>query len=203
MLFENLLFLFLSFFAVFFAFGVIVSKNPVHSILCLILVFFNSACLLIILGAEFLAMLLIIVYVGAVAVLFLFVIMLLHIKLFKSNTLVYRYMPISMIFGFFFLLELFFILCNDLPFLDIYFLPSDVAFNYLNFWYIYSLNNVLTIGSCLYTKFSFLLIFSGIILLVSMLGAISLTLHKRNDVKKQYIFKQTSISFNNSIICKV
>jgi len=203
MLFENVLFLFFSFFAIFFAFGVILSKNPVHSILCLILVFFNSACLLIILGAEFLAMLLVIVYVGAVAVLFLFVVMLLHIKLVKVNTLVYRYMPISMIFGFFFLLELFFIIYNDLLFLDIYFLPPNISFNYLNFWYSYSLNNILAIGFCLYTKFSFLLIFSGVILLVSMLGAISLTLHKRNDVKKQYIFKQTSVSFNNSLICKI
>jgi len=148
-------------------------------------------------------MLLVIVYVGAVAVLFLFVVMLLHIKLVKVNTLVYRYMPISMIFGFFFLVELFFILSNDLLYLNIYFLPPTISFNYLNVWYTCSLNNILTIGSCLYTKFSFLLIFSGIILLVSMLGAISLTLHKRNDVKKQYIFKQISVSFTNSLVCKI
>ena len=76
---ENIFFFFFSFLSIIFSFFVIISKNPVHSILSLILVFFNAAGLLIVLGAEFLAMLFIIVYVGAVAVLFLFVIMMSHI----------------------------------------------------------------------------------------------------------------------------
>jgi NADH-quinone oxidoreductase subunit J len=81
------------------------SKNPVHSILSLILVFFNAASLLIILGAEFLAMLFIIVYVGAVAVLFLFVIMMLNVKVTNLTTSIYRYLPISFIFGLIFFLS--------------------------------------------------------------------------------------------------
>lgn len=203
MLFENSLFLFFSWFAILFAVGVILSKNPVHSTLCLILVFFNSACLLIILGAEFLAMLFIIVYVGAVAVLFLFVVMLLNIKLVKANILVYRYIFTAITFGVIFLFQLLCIIYNDLTFLDIYFLPPALNSNYFYCWYTYSLTNILTIGFCLYTRFAFLLIVSGVILLVSMLGAITLTLHKRKDVKKQYVFKQASASFTNSILCKV
>jgi NADH-quinone oxidoreductase subunit J len=184
---------------------VVLSKNPVHSILCLVLVFFNSAGLLIILGAEFLAMLFIVVYVGAVAVLFLFVIMLLNIKLVKTNVSVYRYLPLLVLFGFFFLFELITIIYNDLIFLNIYFLPPNINFNYLCFWWLTysSLSNVLAIGSLLYTNFSLLFIVSGVILLVSMLGAISLTLHKRNDVKKQYVFKQVNNSFNKAILCKI
>jgi len=203
MLIENLLFFLFSFFSVFFALGVILSKNPVHSILCLILVFFNCASLFIILGAEFLALLFVIVYVGAVAVLFLFVVMLLNIKIVKSNALAYRYMLVAIIFGFFFFFLLLFILYNDLTFLSTYFLPLSISFNYLTFWFSFSLTNILVVGFFLYTKFFFLLILSGIILLVSMLGAITLTLHKRSDVKKQYVFKQINISFNNSVLCKV
>lgn len=203
MLIENLLFFFFSFSSGLFALGVILSTNPVHSILYLILVFLNCACLFIILGAEFLAMLFIIVYVGAVAVLFLFVVMLLNVKLIRFNTLAYSYMFVAIILGFAFFFVLAFIFFKDFIFLDIYFLPLTVNFNYLNLWCSFSLTNIVAVGSFLYTTFFFLIILSGVILLVSMLGAITLTLHKRNDVKKQYVFKQVNSSFNNSVICKI
>jgi len=96
---ENIFFLLFSSLSIIFSFFVIISRNPVHSILSLILVFFNAASLLIILGAEFLAMLFVIVYVGAVAVLFLFVIMMLNIKVTSLTASIYRYLPISIIFG--------------------------------------------------------------------------------------------------------
>ena len=96
---ENLFFYLFATLAIIFAFFVIISKNPIHSILSLILVFFNAASLLILLGAEFLAMLFVIVYVGAVAVLFLFVIMMLNIKAANLSISMYRYLPISLLFG--------------------------------------------------------------------------------------------------------
>ena len=189
-----------------FSFFVIISKNPVHSILSLILVFFNAAGLLILLGAEFLAMLFIIVYVGAVAVLFLFVIMMLNIKSSNLSISMYRYFPISILFGCVFFSELFVIFYFDLVSIDVYNLTLFFNTNtlYFNQWEssVYSSNNVLILGELLYTYFSYLFIVSGIILLVSMIGAISLTLHRRNDIKRQHIYKQVSRDFKSAISWK-
>ena len=115
---ENIFFLLFSSLSIIFSFFVIISRNPIHSILSLILVFFNAASLLILLGAEFLAFLFIIVYVGAVAVLFLFVIMMLNIKTTSLTSSVYRYLPISLIFGSFFFFEFLFLLYVNLTSID-------------------------------------------------------------------------------------
>jgi len=200
---ENIFFFFFSFLSIIFSFFVIISKNPVHSILSLILVFFNAASLLIILGAEFLAMLFIIVYVGAVAVLFLFVIMMLNVKVTKLTSSIYRYLPISFIFGSIFFFEFFMLF-----YLDLVSVNTNYLFlfenNFVNEWStsVVPVSNIVALGQLLYTYFSYLFILSGIILLVSMLGAISLTLHRRNDVKKQFIYKQIERDFSSSIIWK-
>ena len=206
---ENLLFFTFSALSIIFSFFVIMSKNPVHSILSLILVFFNSAGLLILLGAEFLAMLFIIVYVGAVAVLFLFVIMMLNIKINTVNTSMYSYLPILLLFGLTFFLEVYLIFYLDLVSLNLYSLPdlfsaNNLFLNFLDVWQskVYFLNNVAVLGNLLYTTYSYLFIVSGVILLVSMIGAISLTLHRRNDIKRQQIHKQIERHFNSAILWK-
>jgi NADH-quinone oxidoreductase subunit J len=200
---ENIFFFFFSSLSIIFSFFVIISKNPVHSILSLILVFFNAASLLIILGAEFLAMLFIIVYVGAVAVLFLFVIMMLNVKVTKLTSSIYRYLPISFIFGSIFLFEFFMLFYLDLVSVNTNYLYLFEN-NFVNEWStsVVPVSNIVALGQLLYTYFSYLFILSGIILLVSMLGAISLTLHRRNDVKKQFIYKQIERDFSSSIIWK-
>ena len=200
---ENIFFFFFSSLSIIFSFFVIISKNPVHSILSLILVFFNAASLLIILGAEFLAMLFIIVYVGAVAVLFLFVIMMLNVKVTKLTSSIYRYLPISLIFGSIFFFEFFMLFYFDLVSVNTNYLHLFEN-NFVNEWStsVVPVSNISVLGQLLYTYFSYLFILSGIILLVSMLGAISLTLHRRNDVKKQFIYKQIERDFSSSIIWK-
>ena len=200
---ENIFFLLFSSLSIIFSFFVIISKNPVHSILSLILVFFNAASLLVILGAEFLAMLFIIVYVGAVAVLFLFVIMMLNVKVTNLTSSIYRYLPISLIFGLIFFFEFLMLLYTDLVSINtngLYLLEN----NFINPWFLSLIpaSNISVLGELLYTYYSYLFILSGVILLVSMLGAISLTLHRRNDVKKQLIYKQIKRDFSSSITWK-
>ena len=206
---ENLFFYLFATLAIIFAFFVIISKNPIHSILSLILVFFNAASLLILLGAEFLAMLFVIVYVGAVAVLFLFVIMMLNIKAANLSISMYRYLPISLLFGSVFFSELFIMFYFDLASVNSYKLNSIIDFdfvnqNYLVLWQdsVYFFSNVVVLGQLLYTYFSYPFILSGVILLVSMIGAISLTLHRRNDIKRQYIYKQIQRDFRSAISWK-
>lgn len=207
---ELILFYFFSFLAVIFSIFVVISNNPIHSILSLVLVFFNTVGLLILLGAEFLSMLFLIVYVGAVAVLFLFVIMMLNIKVFAIKSTMYRYIPIGVLLSFIFFNELSVVLNSDLTSLSWDLLNSSfpIYINFsicqISFWVdnIFSLNNIFILGNVLYTYYSFLFIVSGIILLVSMLGAISLTLHRRNDVRRQHIYKQIQRNFSSAILWK-
>jgi len=194
---NNLSFYIFSLFSIIFSLAVVTSKNPVHSVLSLILVFFSLAGLFIILGAEFLAILFIIVYVGAVAVLFLFIIMMLNIKLVSLDLSMYRYIPLFFIFGSIFCVG-FSLVVYD------YLIPVNVFYifnNYMNNWFISSISytNVAVFSYYIYTYYSILFLVSGIILLVSMIGAISLTLHKRNDIKRQYIYKQINRNFQDSI----
>ena len=163
---------------------VISSRNPVHSVLFLILAFFNAAGLFVILHAEFLAMILIIVYVGAVAVLFLFVVMMLDFKasLEKSNIL--QYMPIGIFVGMVFISELIIVLVNTkLELKNIQILTNPLS-NFEN------LTNTEAIGSILYTDYILYFQVSGIILLVAMVGSIVLTLRDREGVKRQSILQQ-------------
>nr|YP_009476644.1 NADH dehydrogenase subunit 6 [Storeatula sp. CCMP1868]AVM81137.1 NADH dehydrogenase subunit 6 [Storeatula sp. CCMP1868] len=204
MCFNLQLFNLFSFLLCFCAFAVIFSRNPVHSILFLVFLFFNAGALLILLGADFLAVLFLIVYVGAVAVLFLFVLMMLSGKLLKTK-INFFYGPLVLLLTFIFLFEIFLIIEQNLTFLSENVSLLTQILNPLFFWSesITTFSNVEIIGSVLYTHFFYFFIIGSLILLVAMIGAIVLTLYKRNDLKSQFIFKQTKKSFEDSIILTI
>ena len=163
---------------------VISTKNPVHSVLFLILAFLNAAGIFVILHAEFLAMILIIVYVGAVAVLYLFVVMMLDFKTSIEKYNILQYMPIGLLIGLVFIAELVIVLINtrlDLSNIQILSNPLD------NFS---DQSNTEAIGSILYTNYVLYFQLSGVILLVAMVGSIVLTLRDREGVKRQIVSEQ-------------
>ncbi|WP_374530033.1 NADH-quinone oxidoreductase subunit J [Novosphingobium sp.] len=164
----------------------ILSRNPVHSVLWLIVAFFNAAGLMVLAGAEFIAMLLVIVYVGAVAVLFLFVVMMLDIDFAELRAGFIRNFPLGMLLAVVLLVELLFgigaVKAGGLAIgkAD----GSNAA--------IAGASNIESIGALLYTKYVFLFEAAGIILLVAMIGAIVLTHRERGGVRGQNIAKQVA-----------
>ena len=181
-------FYFFSFIAIISAIMLTVSKNTVHSVFFLILDFISISCLFIMIGAEFLGMIMLIVYVGAVAVLFLFVVMMLNVaqqknEWFESST-GYSHMPIGLIIGLVILFELIIVVggWNYKP--DMFSISSINLDN--------SVTNTHSIGNVLYTDYIHLFQLSGMILLVAMIGAIILTFRKRSGIKRQSYFKQIS-----------
>lgn len=206
MSFDIFLFYLFAILALLSAFCTVTSKNPIHSVLFLVFVFFNTAGLLILLGAEFLAMLFLIVYVGAVAVLFLFVMMMLNVKISESTTSIFRYLPIGLFLSIIFLFEIFLIVEGDLNSVDsIEFNQSDYTVLGIQFlkttpWIdsVISPTNVDVIGSVLFTYYSYFFIMASVILLVAMIGAIALTLHRRSDVRRQEIYKQLQRDFESA-----
>jgi NADH-quinone oxidoreductase subunit J len=163
---------------------VIASKNPVHSVLFLILAFVNAAGLFVLLGAEFLAMILVVVYVGAVAVLFLFVVMMLDVEFGELRRGFLRYLPIGTVIGAIFLAELLLVvvgwainpelsqtIASPIP-------PLSTA------------TNTEALGQILYTRYVYFFQAAGLILLVAMVGAIVLTLRHKLKVKRQSIAEQ-------------
>lgn len=165
---------------------VISAKNPVHSVLWLILAFFSSAGLFVLMGAEFLAMLLIIVYVGAVAVLFLFVVMMLDINFVELRQGFLQYLPIGLLIGF--------VLLAELVTLGVaWHFGGDVAANAAAPTpAIEEVQNTVALGRILYTDYIFIFQTAGLILLVAMIGAIVLTHRQRPGVKRQNIGKQVA-----------
>jgi NADH-quinone oxidoreductase subunit J len=164
---------------------VVASRNPVHSVLFLILAFFNSAGLFVLLGAEFLAMILVVVYVGAVAVLFLFVVMMLDIDFAELRSGFMRYLPIGALIGLILLAELMLLLgqwviAPGVAGLQAAPLPPNAA----------ELTNTRALGDLLYTRYVFAFQTAGVILLVAMIGAIVLTLRHRVGVRRQRIADQ-------------
>jgi NADH-ubiquinone oxidoreductase chain 6 len=179
---------------------VIRAKNPVHSVLFLILVFCNSSALLVLLGLDFFAMILLVVYVGAIAVLFLFVVMMLNIKIAEIHENALRYLPVGGIIGLIFLLEIFLIVDNDyIPLFE----PTNLSMNFLTYTAyaskIQSWTNIESVGNLLYTTYFILFLVSSLILLVAMIGAIVLTMHKTAKVKRQDVFQQNAINFQTTI----
>ena len=167
---------------------VISTKNPVHSVLFLILAFLNAAGIFVILHAEFLAMILIIVYVGAVAVLFLFVVMMLDIKTTIEKSNILQYLPIGLFIGFVFIAELVIVLINTKLELS----NMQILSNPLNKFA--ELSNTKAIGSILYTDYILHFQLAGVILLIAMIGSIVLTLRERTGVKRQSVVEQLSRS---------
>ena len=175
---------------------VISSRNPVHSVLFLILTFVGASGLLILSEAEFMAIILIVVYVGAIAVLFLFVVMMLNIKISEVLDEIQQYLPVGGLIGTIFLLEVFLIIDND-------FMP---LYNYANSighttWSseIDSVSNIVTLGQTLYTFYAVSFLMAGLILLIAMLGAIVVTMQTRVTVRRQHIFQQVSRQAANSV----
>jgi len=160
----------------------ILSRNPVHSVLWLILAFFNAAGLMILLGAEFIAMLLVIVYVGAVAVLFLFVVMMLDIDFAELRAGFVDYLPFGLLIALVLLAEI--ILGIGLWSAGPIELAQRAAPANPE------LSNIQAIGGLLYTRYIFLFEAAGIVLLVAMIGAIVLTHRARGGVKGQNVAKQ-------------
>ena len=163
---------------------VVSSRNPVHSVLFLILTFFNAAGLFVLIGAEFLAMILVIVYVGAVAVLFLFVVMMLDIDFADLRSGFVRYLPIGALVGFILLAELALVIGSwviipGMPGPPAMSAPGGIT-----------LTNTRALGDILYTRYLFAFQTAGLILLVAMVGAIVLTLRHRADVRRQSISAQ-------------
>ena len=164
---------------------VIVSRNPVHSVLFLILAFFNAAGLFLLLGAEFLAMILVIVYVGAVAVLFLFVVMMLDINFVEMRQGFLTYLPVGGLVGAILLLELLMVVggwqvSGMAGGLSMAPTPDAAA----------GTTNTHALGRLLYTDYIYLFQAAGMVLLVAMIGAIVLTLRSREGVRKQVIADQ-------------
>jgi NADH-quinone oxidoreductase subunit J len=170
---------------------VVTSRNPVHSVLFLILAFFNAAGLFLIAGAEFLAMILVIVYVGAVAVLFLFVVMMLDIDFAQLREGFQRYAPFGAVIGGILLLELFMVV-------TVWRFAPEAAALRLN-PNPEGVTNAEALGRILYTDYIYLFQGSGIILLVAMIGAIVLTHRDRPGTKRQDIGAQVSRSGSVSV----
>jgi NADH-quinone oxidoreductase subunit J len=163
--------------------GVILGRNPVHAVLFLILVFFNTAGLFLLLGAELLAFLLVIVYVGAVAVLFLFIVMMLNINFQELRREITRYVPMAGIVVLLLAGELFFVSQKDggiIPTIELNATSKNTS------------TNVHQLGQILYTDYAFVFQIAGLILLVAMIGAIVLTLRVREGQRRQDV--QTQIA---------
>jgi NADH-quinone oxidoreductase subunit J len=163
---------------------VVSARNPVHSVLFLILAFFNAAGLFVLAGAEFLAMILVVVYVGAVAVLFMFVVMMLDIDFVVLRQGFMNYLPLGALIGIIMLVELAVVLAGwraapDARLLAAAPMPGDVY-------------NTRALGEVLYTHYAYLFQAAGVILLVAMVGAIVLTHRAREGVRRQNVAKQVA-----------
>ncbi|MBX6426148.1 MAG: NADH-quinone oxidoreductase subunit J [Variibacter sp.] len=168
------------------AFMVIAARNPVHSVLFLILAFVNAAGLLLLLGAEFLAMILVVVYVGAVAVLFLFVVMMLDVDFAELKQGVLQFLPVGALVGIVFLVELLLVVGAwtfgpGVP------RSIEAAIPPLE-----TMTNTEALGLVLYTRYIYFFQAAGLVLLIAMIGAIVLTLQHRRGVKRQDVARQNA-----------
>ncbi len=181
---EALIFYMFSFFTVVAAVLVISARNPVHSVLFLILAFFNSAGLFVLMGAEFLAMILVVVYVGAVAVLFMFVVMMLDINFVELRQGFLQYLPAGITVGLVLLIELVVIVGGHAG------APGAATAGARPMPPVDQVSNTQALGELLYTHYIYLFQAAGLILLVAMIGAIVLTHRQREGVRKQRIGDQ-------------
>ncbi len=173
---------------------VVSARNPVHSVLYLILAFFNAAALFVLIGAEFLAMILVVVYVGAVAVLFLFVVMMLDINFVEMRQGFLQYLPIGALIGLVLLAELV-MLGGAWVFAPEALEVAAGGPTALD----PELSNTEALGRLLYTHYAYLFIAAGMVLLTAMIGAIVLTLRQRANVRRQSISAQIGRRRNESI----
>jgi len=184
MIFQTIAFYVFSTIMIAAAFMVIAARNPVHSVLFLILAFFNAAGLFVLLGAEFLAMILVVVYVGAVAVLFLFVVMMLDVDFTELKKGSLDYLPIGALLGG--------VLAVEIAFVGYYWTTSPASKNALASATPAGMTNTVALGRILYTDYIYYFQIAGLILLVAMIGAIVLTLRRRPGVRRQSISVQNA-----------
>jgi NADH-quinone oxidoreductase subunit J len=175
---------------------VISARNPVHSVLFLILAFFNAAALFVLMGAEFIAMILVIVYVGAVAVLFLFVVMMLDINFTELRQGFLQYLPIGGLIGLVLLAELVLIVGSWVV------APETSIKRAAPTPPLDTVTNTEAIGNVLYTDYIYLFQSAGVVLLIAMVGAIVLTLRGREGVRRQRISTQVSRTREQSVELK-
>ena len=175
---------------IFSSFMVIISVNPVYSVLYLIFSFFNAAIIFLLSNAEFLAMTILIVYIGAVAVLFLFVVMMLNINVIKVKEGFLKYLPFGILLISIFLVEL------SLIFIEFKIFPDSNSKIDINNLYLSGITNTESIGLFLYTDYFIIFQLSGFVLLVAMIGAIVLAYQKNENVLSQ------KISYQNSVLKK-
>lgn len=190
---ESFLFWLWSLSAIFAGSKVISSNNPIHSVFWLILAFINAAFLLLLLGLEFLPILFCIVYAGAIGIMFLFVVMLLNIKLVEISENATRYLPIGVIIGFIFLYQIYFVFTSEVT-------------NYASNWEVYDfsslvqVSNIEQMGQLLYTDYFLYFLVSSLVLLVSMIGAIVLCLYHEEGIKRQDIFSQVATEYDKTVV---
>jgi NADH-quinone oxidoreductase subunit J len=193
---QGLVFYLFAAIAVAAGFMVIAARNPVHSVLFLILAFVASAGLFILLGAEFLAMILIIVYVGAIAVLFLFVVMMLDVDFVQMREGFLQYLPVGALIGIVLLIELLLVLGSWVAVPEAMMLaqaPTPPAAD---------VSNTHALGAILYTRYIYLFQAAGLVLLVAMIGAIVLTLRVREGVRRQAASQQIGRRRQDSVELK-
>ena len=184
--FQAAFFYLFAFVAIGSAFMVIAGRNPVHSVLFLILAFVNAAALFLLTGAEFLAMILIVVYVGAVAVLFLFVVMMLDVDFAEMRAGIIKNAPVGTLIGVIFAAELIVVLAGYS------FAPELAGTTSMPIPALAERTNTEALGDVLYTTYVFFFQVAGLVLLVAMIGAIVLTLRHREGVKRQSIAAQVA-----------
>jgi NADH-quinone oxidoreductase subunit J len=175
---------------------VIASRNPVHSVLFLILAFFNAAALFVLMGAEFLALILVIVYVGAVAVLFLFVVMMLDVDFSELREGFLQYLPVGALVGIILLIELLLVLGTWVI------SPEAAGVASAPTPALSDLDNTRALGQIVYTQYVYPFQAAGLILLVAMIGAIVLTLRHKPNVKRQVIADQVARTRETAIELK-
>ncbi len=196
MILQALAFYLFAFVAVASGVMVISSRNPVHSVLFLILAFFNGAGLFVLMGAEFLAMILVVVYVGAVAVLFLFVVMMLDINYVEMRKGFLQYLPVGGLIGLILLVELTFVVGAWVA------APAAGTVASIPIAPPEQVHNTRALGNVIYTDYIYLFQAAGLVLLVAMVGAIVLTLRQREGVRRQSIAGQIGRKRADSIELK-
>lgn len=188
---ESFLFWLWSLGGVFSGYQVISSKNPIMSVFWLILAFLNAAFLLLLLGLEFLPILFCIVYAGAIGIMFLFVVMLLNIKLVEISENATRYLPIGMIIGFIFLYQIYFALSVG---------NYEASWEMVYFTELVASSNIEQLGAVLYTDYFIYFLVSSLVLLVSMIGAMVLCLYHEEGIKRQDLFGQVATEYDKTVV---
>jgi len=185
---ELILFSIFKFIAILSAIMVVNSRSPVHAVLLLVLVFANITGILLILEAEFLALVFLVVYIGAIAVLFLFVVMMLNIKLVELTTSVFNYLPLNA-----FVLLIIALQTSYFLYLTFYPWQPEASISFLSFInYLDSFSNISIIGQALFLFYFFPFLLTGLVLLIAMIGSILLTLSHQLSVRRQSFFVQTT-----------